>query len=473
MRARCGHVTPRGAHRPEDDHKDIGLQAHKKEPHLKPPEAGFDADLSVLMYSVSPALFALNGYRDVFALATRDFYHGCKLNVYHKSTVNSQFGCKNAGWSSAVMRYGCEPKPPIASCKNKTVKFEDGSLVIDIDAIILCIGYRNDIIFLDENIKNKVLNPRNCLKHVAHPEVSNFYLCGFVRPAFGNIPTIAEMQARWITQLILGRCKLPPKDEMCEQIENDRAWEENSYGYAGKKIKALTSYYRQMMDLATMIDAHPDYGQLLFTDPVLFMKIITGQFTGLTFRLRDLDPEVKERYRSLILQMPLSGTWVWDLSISITAFHFYILFGSFDIFKLRGNMPFQNLHPVARRALAILFFLNPFYIIFVVLPPLFVSIICFLYINTNTVRIASNLDALRGISRPAYKLIKTANDKFHILWARFQVILFIVSTLPADLFCTLFMKKYLVNKADMPTSTFMEAENNYKKHMGEFAFSDD
>jgi len=470
---RVGHMTPRGAHLPEDDHKYYErVEAHKKCPEKHLPEAGFDNDLTWMMYSCSDAFFPLHAYRDALALATFDFLPGAKVNVYSKSNVYSQFGCKNAGWSSAIARYGCQPKPPIHKCLNHKVTFEDGTTASDVDAIVVCVGYRNDIVFLDEKVKKKVLNPRNCMKHVAHPEVSNFYLVGFVRPAFGNIPSIAEMQARWIAQLVTKKKKLPPKDEMCAIVEKDRAWEESTYAYAGKKLKPLTSYYHQMMDLATLTESHPDYGALLFEDPALFAKIVMGQFTGFQFRLRDCSPELKARYRKLIMKMPIANIWSFDLAIIVTAFHGYLVLGGFDAFKLKGTTPFQNMAPLSRRLLAVVLLGNPFYLLLVALPCFLVCVAAFLFVQLNSVRIASNLDFFRGgLNRPAHYLLKGPFDTLHVYWARVQLATFMLVTMPYDLALTLLFKKHLQGQSHLPTSKFMEMENNYKKQIGEFAFT--
>ena len=474
-RARTGHVTPRGPHLPLEDHDSSGrLEAHKKAPDKVLPDAGFDNDLSWSMYSTSNFFFPLHGYRDVMALATKDFFPGCKLNVYNKSNVDSQYGCKNAGFSSAIARFGMVPKPPIRKCEKFTrrVHFEDGSVVDEIDSIIVCVGYRNDIVFLDDQkIKKKILNPRNCMKHIAHPEISNLYMVGFVRPAFGNIPSIAELQAKWISQLISNKTSLPSKDDMHAIIEEDRDWEESHYKISGGKLKALTSYYRKLMDLGELTDTHPDYGKLLLEDPALFLKIVVGQFSGFHFRLRDPDPDVRKRYRSLIMKMPLAHIWAFDLAIVATAFHFYLLLGGFGAFKLRGKTPFQQLHPVSRRALAFILLLNPLYLLLFVFPCFLVTILQFLVVNLNSVRISSNLDGLRRIDRPAHYLLKSRFDSLHVLWARAQTVFFLLLTMPFDLMTTLFLKKHLLDKSDMPTSKFMAMENNYKKQISDFAFA--
>mmetsp|Transcript_20527 Transcript_20527/g.63445 ORF Transcript_20527/g.63445 Transcript_20527/m.63445 type:complete len:685 (-) Transcript_20527:122-2176(-) len=473
MKERTGHVTPRGAHAPEEDHIDHQhMEAHRKDPEHIPPEVALDSDLSPLHYGTGRALFGTHAYRDVLVMCTWQFYPGAKLNIYHRSTINSQFGTKNSGFSAAIAQYGCEPKPPITKCDGSTVVFEDGSTAENVDAIVLCIGYKNDILFLEDDLKEKVLNPRNLLKHAVHPDVPNFYLCGFIRPAFGNIPSIAEMQARWIAQLVTKKKKLPPKDEMCAIVEKDRAWEESTYAYAGKKLKPLTSYYHQMMDLATLTESHPDYGALLFEDPALFAKIVMGQFTGFQFRLRDCSPELKARYRKLIMKMPIANIWSFDLAIIVTAFHGYLVLGGFDAFKLKGTTPFQNMAPLSRRLLAVVLLGNPFYLLLVALPCFLVCVAAFLFVQLNSVRIASNLDFFRGgLNRPAHYLLKGPFDTLHVYWARVQLATFMLVTMPYDLALTLLFKKHLQGQSHLPTSKFMEMENNYKKQIGEFAFT--
>ena len=46
--------------------------------------------------------------------------------------------------------------------------------------------------------------------HVTYPDL---YLVGFARPIIGNIPTISEVQARYVCGLIAGEVPRPPKIE--------------------------------------------------------------------------------------------------------------------------------------------------------------------------------------------------------------------------------------------------------------------
>lgn len=466
MRSRTGHITPRGPHIPETDHdSSIRREAHRKDPEHFPPDAAFDLDLTMALYSTSDFVAPSSLYKDVVAMCTTDFFNGMKINVYNKSFVTNQFGTKNAGFSSAIARYGCIPKPPVAKCDGSTVTFEDGTTAKDIDAIIVCVGYKNNIFFLEDELKKKLLNPRNSLKHVVHPDVDRMYLVGFVRPAFGNIPTLAEMQARWVAQLISGRVNLPPRDTMLLKIEADREFEENAFT-SGKRIKALTSYYAFAMDLADLTDSHPDYARLLFEDPMLLLKMVTGQFCGYFFKLKEAKTvEDYARYRKIIMDMPLAAIWHMDLAIFITSFNLFLIFGGLapGRFSIKGNTPFHRMSTTTRRTLAVVLLLNPIYVLFVAFPMAYITILLTLLIQFNSVRVVSNVDYLRGICRPSYYVAKGPLDWFHKRWVRYQLTIFLIATLPYDLFMVAFLQKHLVNQSDMPRSKFLQRQLEYKR----------
>jgi len=477
MKERTGHVTPRGAHAPEEDHIDHQhMEAHRKDPEHIPPEVALDSDLSPLHYGTGRALFGTHAYRDVLVMCTWQFYPGAKLNIYHRSTINSQFGTKNSGFSAAIAQYGCEPKPPITKCDGSTVVFEDGSTAENVDAIVLCIGYKNDILFLEDDLKEKVLNPRNLLKHAVHPDVPNFYLCGFIRPAFGNIPTLAEMQARWIARLLTDQVSLPPRPDVLRKIEDDRTDNETSF-HSGKRLKALTNYYDAMTDLAELAGIEFDCAEYLVTDFWLFLKLMTGQFTAYAYRLQD--PKSFKKYRNIIMTMPLCGVWPYDLAIFLTGFHLYLLTG-LDKFKPKKVLKSVTSSLATRLLLLVALLANPLYVLAVALPAFWVCTCCFCLLNFSSVRLVSYLDSITGVTadkkvrgslRPAYDVAATKYDRLHHNWSRVMFLVFALLTMPWDLACTALLKKHLVGQSDVPTSKFMARENNYKKFVADFLFS--
>ncbi|KAH8073280.1 N,N-dimethylaniline monooxygenase [Aureococcus anophagefferens] len=159
----------------------------------------------------------------------------------------------------------------------------------DVDAIVLCIGYAPDIAFLDKDLKMLVANPRNSLKHCVHPDVDNFFLVGFIRPAFGNIPVMSELQSRWVAKLLTGAVaalrRRHGEDEGADR-EGPRQ-EEAQYRPSGVRVKALTNFFVGVNDIASYAGLQPDYVKMAFTDPCLALKILLGQTTCFTFRLKD------------------------------------------------------------------------------------------------------------------------------------------------------------------------------------------
>lgn len=474
MRKRTGHITPRGAHLPENDHdsKDR-VRAHLADPDNVPPDVAFDLDLSMAVYSTSDAVAPSQLYKDCIALSTSDFFNGMKINIYNKSFVTNQFGCKNAGFSSAIARYGCIPKPPVCKCEGKRVTFEDGTVAEDVDSIILCVGYDSKISFLDEELTCKLKNPRNLLKHTVHPDLDNVFVLGFVRPAFGNIPTLAELQAKYVAQLLTGAKQRPKREDMLAKIEADRIFEETQFT-AGKKVKALTNFYHFANDLADLTGVQPDYAKLLFHDPMLFLKMFAGQFSVYFYRLADSrTPEEYAKYRKIIMDMPLANTWNMDLAIFITSFHLSLLLGGIfpKTFGLKGTTCLHKMSPASRRLCAVLLFLNPLYVLFVVLPCLYVTIVTTLLIQFNSIRFVSNFDYLRGLDRPSYYVAKSEKyDWLHMKLARFQLTIFFIAMMPFDMISTALLQRHLTNLTHIPLGRFMTRQANYRKVWSKFMF---
>ncbi|MGB1129803.1 MAG: NAD(P)-binding domain-containing protein [Haloferula sp.] len=100
----------------------------------------------------------------------------------------------------------------------------DGEGVVEIEADLLCpmIGYTSGL----EELTDGELRMRDfhlgCM-HVRHEDV---YLVGFARPIIGNVPTISEMQAKWVTSLIAGVAKRPEDLEDRHRLERENVEQE-------------------------------------------------------------------------------------------------------------------------------------------------------------------------------------------------------------------------------------------------------
>lgn len=113
-------------------------------------------------------------------------------------------------------------KPNIKEFKGKTVVFEDETEQ-DFDMIIYATGYKVSFPFLkhipafDVEESNEI----RLYKKVIHPDFKNLFFLGLIQP-LGAIMPLAELQAKWIANMITGKSKLPNPNEMQKSIEDDK-----------------------------------------------------------------------------------------------------------------------------------------------------------------------------------------------------------------------------------------------------------
>ena len=112
--------------------------------------------------------------------------------------------------------------PGIASVEGEHVLFTDGTRR-RADLIVLATGYALELPFLPPD----VLRVRDdaevdLYRQVWHPEVDGLACVGLCRVS-GAVPPIAEMQARWVAQVLSGAAALPPADERRREIAGRRA----------------------------------------------------------------------------------------------------------------------------------------------------------------------------------------------------------------------------------------------------------
>ncbi|CAF1583740.1 unnamed protein product, partial [Didymodactylos carnosus] len=136
-------------------------------------------------------------------------YERTKMNLKQLKTGNTRntYGTKNSGIVEALVNYGCQRKPGIKELKATSIVFDDNTEE-EVDEIVCCTGFGNHFAFLEteENAKDVELRQvakdaqisHNLYKHCVHPLTGvELFFIGFVRPCFGAIPPLAEMQARW------------------------------------------------------------------------------------------------------------------------------------------------------------------------------------------------------------------------------------------------------------------------------------
>lgn len=111
-------------------------------------------------------------------------------------------------------------KPNIRSFEGKIVHFEDGSSA-QYDMIIYATGYKISFPFLkDPTFDVGDTNDLRLYKKVVHPDYPGLFFQGLIQP-LGAIMPLAEMQAKWMAQLISGKKQLPTPEQMKADVHKD------------------------------------------------------------------------------------------------------------------------------------------------------------------------------------------------------------------------------------------------------------
>ncbi|XP_048207847.1 flavin-containing monooxygenase 5-like [Perognathus longimembris pacificus] len=177
--------------------------------------------------------------------------------------------------------------------------FEDGSREDDIDAVIFATGYSFAFPFLKDDSVNVVKNKVSLYKKVFPPllEKPTFAIIGLIQP-LGAIMPIAELQARWATQVFKGIKKLPSQSEMMAEIMKTQ--EEMAKRYVDSQRHTIQGdYIDTMEELAECVGVRPNLRSLAFTDPKLALKVLFGPCTPAQYRLQG--PGKWDRARETIL----------------------------------------------------------------------------------------------------------------------------------------------------------------------------
>ena len=97
-------------------------------------------------------------------------------------------------------------------------------LTVEADFVVPAIGYQSTL----EKMFGGQYSLDDFYLGCCHADRSDLFLVGFARPIIGNIPTISEMQARYVCGLIAGAFARPANVQQLH--ESDRRWRKSRYG---------------------------------------------------------------------------------------------------------------------------------------------------------------------------------------------------------------------------------------------------
>lgn len=201
-------------------------------------------------------------------------------NLFAKDPVfNDQIGSRLL--SGAVVQ-----KKDVAGFTENGVIFESEDQVTKVDAVIMATGYDWKFPFLEEGIvvqeKDGMINLFKCIwpPHLKH---TTFAVVGFVLP-FGPGFPIGEIQCRYVANVLSGKGKLPSLDVMMKDIKKRHVANVARY-LPNDKTSVRVDFVQYCDEIASEIGAKPNLWKLLFTDFLLFWKLMFGPCVSYQYRL--------------------------------------------------------------------------------------------------------------------------------------------------------------------------------------------
>ena len=214
-------------------------------------------------------------------------------------TLNEQFGTKTDEFVRAIAEGRCRHAPAIARFEGLRVVFQDDSDFTP-DLVIFCTGFDTRMPFLDE-----VLAAAPRFLNTFNPEAgASLGFIGFLRPAFGAIPPLAELQARWFALLQSGHVALPSKGEMLRSIEQWTETRAHIFRAVKGRLEELVDYTPFCDELASRIGCKPSWRDIRRESRRFRRRFVAGPFVAAQYRL--VGPHARpEIARGVIENVPM------------------------------------------------------------------------------------------------------------------------------------------------------------------------
>ena len=205
-------------------------------------------------------------------------------------TPHEQFGTKSDDFVKAMAAGRCRRSGPIARFEGRRVVFEDGSQ-FEPDVVILCTGFEVEVPFLHEQQAQA-----SRYLHTFVPSIgASLAFIGFVRPAFGAIPPIAELQARWFALLVSGKAELPSDADMQASIEQLAAFRRSYFRAVRGRLDYLVDFTSICDQLAAMVGCKPTREAIRRESLRFRVRFYAGPFVAAQYRLLGTARQARDR----------------------------------------------------------------------------------------------------------------------------------------------------------------------------------
>jgi dimethylaniline monooxygenase (N-oxide forming) len=239
----------------------------------------FDKQSSLLQGFLSPAYKSKDGMRWGCKWTTSGSmlaYQGHGIPEWRNRAPSMHaFVNKSANVLDWIDYVRLVPKGAISSVRGKTLFFRDGTTE-EVDHVVLATGYRPDFPFLPEAIRRTALTLH--YKYVFYNDDPSVAFIGFVRPVFGSIPLVAEVQSRWVAQVFAGKLSLPEPASRLRKTHREKAFWEGFFKDTSQRLSTLVDIFIYTHGVARLTGDFPDRRRLLREDPYAWYLSIVAPY---------------------------------------------------------------------------------------------------------------------------------------------------------------------------------------------------
>ncbi|XP_048744656.2 flavin-containing monooxygenase 5-like isoform X2 [Ostrea edulis] len=201
-----------------------------------------------------------------------------------------------------IQRHDIKIVPNVLNIEGSKVTFVNGESA-EFDAIVMCTGYKIDLPFLSEELKKTILNEEtnsiNLYKNVFNPDIGHtLAFIGFVQPASGGLLPMSEIQGRWFTEICRGRCSLPTKSAMKDNIQEEKEEMKSRYYHSNRHtIQRDPILYND--EISAMFGAKPE----LLKNPSIAWRLLLGSCGTYQYRLQG--PNAWSGAKTAVMKVPV------------------------------------------------------------------------------------------------------------------------------------------------------------------------
>ncbi|PNI48156.1 FMO4 isoform 1 [Pan troglodytes] len=224
----------------------------------------------------------------------------CFLNWIQERKLNKRFNHEDYGLSitkgkkakfivndelpNCILCGAITMKTSVIEFTETSAVFEDGTVEENIDVVIFTTGYTFSFPFFEEPLKSLCTKKIFLYKQVfpLNLERATLAIIGLIGLK-GSILSGTELQARWVTRVFKGLCKIPPSQKlMMEATEKEQLIKR---GVFKDTSKDKFDYIAYMDDIAACIGTKPSIPLLFLKDPRLAWEVFFGPCTPYQYRL--------------------------------------------------------------------------------------------------------------------------------------------------------------------------------------------